>query len=175
MWADQRKITMTPTLERVHEFLMSIEITAHPGGDGEVLVVPMDLTHCRCNLVFQHEAGSDELTVLALHPSKVPADRCLLVAEFLTRLNWNLGGQRFLMDWADGEVRLRRDVTLLGPLTDENLAYWLRSACALLDGFHPALMNVIYRGMSPLQALEQGEAEYQALINSLKVDGQEEK
>ena len=36
-------------------------------------------------------------------------------------------------------------------------------------------MNFIYRGMSPLQALEQGEAEYQALVNSLKVDVQEEK
>ena len=175
MRTDLRQITMTPTLERVHEFLMSLEITAHPGGDGEVLVVPMDLTHCRCNLVFQHEAGSDEMTILALHPSNVPADRRHAVAEFLARLNWNLGGQRFLLDWADGEVRLRRDVSLLGPLKDEKLSYWLRSACVLLDGFHPALMSVVYRGTPPLQALEQGEAEYQVLIKNLKADGQEEK
>jgi len=36
-------------------------------------------------------------------------------------------------------------------------------------------MNVIYRGMSPLQALEQGDAEYQALVKNLKADEQEDK
>jgi hypothetical protein len=36
-------------------------------------------------------------------------------------------------------------------------------------------MSVVYRGTPPLQALEQGEAEYQVLIKNLKADGQEEK
>lgn len=165
---------MSPILERVQEFLNAHELTAHPHGDGEGLIVPMSLTHCRCNLVFHHEPGSDELTLLALHPADVPADRCSAVAEFLTRLNWNLHGQRFLLDWTDGEVRLRRDVWLLGIPEVKTLAFWFQSACVLVDGFHPALMNVIYRGMPPVQALEQGEADFEALIKTHQADEPDE-
>jgi hypothetical protein len=165
---------MSPILERVQEFLTAHELTAHPMGDGEGLIVPMTLTHCRCNLVFHQEPGSDELTLLALHPANVPADRCSAVAEFLTRLNWNLSGQRFLLDWTDGEVRLRRDVHLLAMPAVETIATWFLAVCAVADGFHPALMNVIYRGMPPVQALEQGEAEFQALIKASDRGGREE-
>lgn len=157
---------MSPILERVQEFLTAHELKAMPHGDGEGLIVPMSLTHCRCNLVFHHERGSDELTLLALHPAAVPADHRSAVAEFLTRLNWNLSGQRFLLDWEDG------DVHLLALPTEETLAFWFQSACVLVDGFHPALMNVVYRGMSP--ALEQGEADFEALIKTHKSNERDE-
>ena len=157
---------MSPILERVQEFLTAHDLNALPHGDGEALVVPMSLTHCRCNLVFHHERGSDELTLLAMHPSMVPVDRRSAVAEFLMRLNWNLSGQRFLLDWDDGEMRLRRDVDVLALPGVAAIALWFQSACVLVDGFHPALMNVVYRGMPPAQALEQGEADFEKLIGS---------
>ena len=52
---------MSPILERVQEFLTAHELNAHPHGDGEALVVPMTLTHCRCSVVFHHAPGADEL------------------------------------------------------------------------------------------------------------------
>lgn len=137
-------------------------------------MVPMTLTHCRCNVVFHHEHGDNELVVMGLYSVKVPEDRRAVAAEFYTRLNWNLSGQCFLMDWSDGEVRVKRDVPLLGELKNEVLAIWCQSVCALMDAFHPALMNVIYRGMSVPQALEQGEAEYLALINAKYCGDREE-
>jgi hypothetical protein len=48
----------------------------------------------------------------------------------------------------------------------KTLAFWFQSACVLVNCFHPALMNVIYRGMPPVQALEQGEADFEALIKA---------
>ena len=157
---------MSPILERVQQFLTAHELTAHPEGDGEALLAPMNLTHSRCNVIFHHGHGDDELVILGLYPCKVPEDRRAAAAEFYTRLNWNLSGQRFLLDWTDGEVRLRRDVPLLGALDDKALTIWFKSLCALMDGFHPALMNVIYRGMPTVQALEQGEAEFHALLKA---------
>lgn len=155
---------MSPILERVQEFLTAHDFTAHPHGDGEALVVPMTLTHCRCSVVFHHEPGADELVVMAMHPTVVPSERRTAVAEFFTRLNWNLTGNRFLLDWQDGEVRLRRDVDVLAVPGTEQIGTWFYSACLLVDGFFPALMNVVYRGMNPVQALEQGEADYQKLV-----------
>lgn len=63
-------------------------------------------------------------------------------------------------------MRLRRDVWLLELPEVKTVAFWFQSACVLIDGFHPALMNVIYRGMPPVQALEQGEADFEALIKT---------
>lgn len=155
---------MSPILEQVQKFLTAHELTAHPHGDGEALVVPMSLTHCRCSIAFHHEPGSELLTILGLHPETVPPARRAAVAEFLTRLNWSLNGQRFLMDWEDGEVRVRTDLLLLAMPSLEQISRCFLAACATIDGFHPAVMNVIYRGMPPVQAVEQGEADLQKLL-----------
>ena len=155
---------MTPTLELVQKFLTAQKLNAHPHRDGEALVVPMTLTHCRCSVAFNHAPGADELVITALHPIIVPPERRAVVAEFITRLNWNLTGNRFLMDWQDGEVRLQRDVDVLTVTGTDQMGRWFYSACLLLDGFFPALMNVVYRGRNPVQAIEQGEADYNKLV-----------
>jgi hypothetical protein len=57
---------------------------------------------------------------------------------------------------------------------DSALARWFHGACVLMDGFHPALLSVIYRGMPPVQALEQGEAEFHALLKAADRGAREE-
>jgi len=155
---------MSPILEQVQAFLTDHELTAHPGGDGEALIVPMSLTHCRCNVMFHHDRDTSILVVMGAVPVTVPSERRGAVAEFLTRLNWNLTGNRFLMDFNDGDVRVRRDVDVPEAPGRELIAGCFYSTCLALDGFFPSLMNVIFRGMSPVQALEQGEADYAKLM-----------
>ena len=46
-------------------------------------------------------------------------------------------------------------------------------AMRLVDGYFPALMNVIYRGTSPVQAVEQGEAEYAAVTSKGQAEERE--
>lgn len=159
---------MTPILERVQECLTANDLKFVPHEDGRGLVVIMSLRHCRCHIVFLHEPDGEYLTLQALHPTAVPPERRPAVAEFITRLNWNLSDCRFLMDWSDGEVRLRQDILVKQPPALEDLELWFASTCVLLDGFYPALMNVVYRGMLPVQALEQGEADFAALVRSHK-------
>ena len=67
-------------------------------------------------------------------------------------------------DWDDGEVRLRRDVHLFGLPDVEIIGDWFATTCLLVDGFYPALINIVYRGMQPSQALEQGEADFEKLV-----------
>ena len=43
----------------------------------------------------------------------------------------------------------------------------------MVDGYFPALMNVIYRGTSPVQAGEQGEAEFAAVTSQGQAEGRE--
>ena len=155
---------MSPLLDQVQAFLTDHELTAHPGGDGEALIVPMSLTHCRCNVIFHHDRDTSILVVMGAVPVTVPSERRGAVAEFLTRLNGNLTGTRFLMDFNDGDVRVRRDVDVSDAPNRELIAGCFYSTCLALDGFFPSLMNVIFRGMSPVQALEQGEADYAKLM-----------
>ena len=157
---------MTTTLERIQAFLTANELSSHPGGDGEAIIVPMALTHCRCDVVIHHDRDTKMLALMGLVPITVPSERRAAVAEFLTRLNWNLTGNHFLMDFNDGDVRVRRDVDGTHPPDLELLlGNWFYSLCLALDGFFPALMSVVSRGANPVQALEQGEADYMAVVD----------
>ena len=133
---------------------MKFTLVPHVVGDGEAMAVQVTLTHLVSTLVFQADMDPPLLSVSARVPVLVPAERRAAVAEFFMRINQGLRVGRFLLDYQDGEAcfRLEVEADVVG-LTDERISRYVL----------PALMNVIYRGTSPVQAVEQGEAEFAAV------------
>ena len=159
---------MNPILETVHAHLTKHDLTAVPLGDGEALTSTVTLKNLRVHLFFCADAEEQRLSILGRHSVLVPLERRTVVAEFITRLNWNLSGARFLMDYEDGEVCCRIDLEAVGAgLDDATLGKAILRCCHLTDGFFPALMSVIYRGTPVVQAIEQGEAEFKVVAGAV--------
>jgi hypothetical protein len=159
---------MNSILETVHAHLTKHELTVVPLSDGEALIATVTLKHLRVHLFFCADTDEQRLTIMGRHSVLVPEDRRAAVAEFITRVNWQLSGARFLLDYEDGEVGCRIDLEAGGAaLEDATLGKAILRCCHLTDGFFPALMSVIYRGTPVVQAIEQGEAEFNAIVKAL--------
>ena len=166
---------MHPILETVHAHLTKHDLTAVPLGDGEALTTNVTLKHLRVHLFFCADPDEQRLSIMGRHSVLVPVDRRAALAEFITRLNWNLSGARFLMDYGDGEVCCRVDLEAGGAaLDDATLGKAILRCCHLTDGFFPALMSVIYRGTAVVQAIEQGEAEFKVVVGAVSSEEADE-
>lgn len=162
---------MNPILEHVRDHLVKFTLVPHVVGDGEAMAVQVTLTHVVATLVFQADMDPALLSVSGRVPVLVPAERRATAVEFFMRINHGLRVWRFLLDYLDGEACFRLEVEAdVAGLTDERISRYVLLGMHMVDGYFPALMNVIYRGTSPVQAVEQGEAEFAAVTKS----GQEE-
>lgn len=88
----------------------------------------------------------------------MPLEQRLLMAEFLTRVNYGLKIGNFEMDFKDGEIRYKTSIAVEGdrltsPLVRELVCHNL----SIMDNYFPGIMKVIYGGMSPEDALAETE------------------
>lgn len=101
------------------------------------------------NKVFQFYANS---------PVKVPEDKYLQISEFLTRANYGLILGNFELDFSDGEVRYKTSIYMGESELDfpiiKRMVYLNLST---MDDYFPAIMKVIYGGISPEQAIQEVE------------------
>lgn len=87
-------------------------------------------------------------------PMRVPADKRVAVAEFITRANYGLRIGNFEMDFDDGEVRYKSSVdfegAVLTPTLIRNVMY---PAVQTMDRYLPGVLAVIYGGKTPEEAV----------------------
>jgi hypothetical protein len=89
---------------------------------------------------------------------KVPEDKRLIMADFLTRANYGLYIGNFEMDFNDGEVRYKTSIDVEG--TELNTALITRVVydnLAVMDRYLPGIMSVVFGGASPTEAIAQVE------------------
>lgn len=87
-------------------------------------------------------------------PVKVPENKRLAVAEFLTRANYGLITGNFELNFIDGDIRYKTSI----HVADQRLSYSLIKRLVYvnvttMDDYFPGLMKVIYGGTSAEQAL----------------------
>jgi len=93
-------------------------------------------------------------------PVKVPKDKRLVIAELLTRANYGLPLGNLEMDFEDGEVRYQTGIAVEGDrLTPALIKRLVHSNMYLIDLFFPAILKVIYGGVSPEKAVKEIEEE----------------
>jgi hypothetical protein len=96
----------------------------------------------------------------ALAPIKVPDEKRLIVAEYLTRANYGLRIGKFELDFNDGEVRYKSSLDFEGEtLSHAWLQHAIYPAVQTMDRYLPGLMNVLYGGVSPAEAVAEIEGQ----------------
>jgi hypothetical protein len=85
---------------------------------------------------------------------KVPEENRLAAAEFLTRANYGMRIGNFELDFRDGEVRYKSSLDFEdSPLTPTMIRNAIYPAVQTIDRYLPGLMEVIYAGVSPEDAV----------------------
>lgn len=105
-------------------------------------------------LVVRASEELRELYFWSMLDIKVPEDRRMAVAEFITRANYGKRIGFFEMDWSDGEIRFNVSFSIAdGVLTDVQIEKAVDGALNGMDRHFVALMSVVYGGQDPLAAL----------------------
>lgn len=98
--------------------------------------------------------NNGRLLVRSLAPNNAPAAKRSEMAEFLTRANYGLAIGNFEMDFRDGEIAYKTGVTTGGePVEDWLLKDLVYINCLMMDKYFPAMMQVLYSGVTPEAAL----------------------
>ena len=92
-------------------------------------------------------------------PMKVPEDKRVAVAEYLTRANYGLHVGNFEMDMEDGEVRYKTtgcadENTMPGLDVIRRLTY---VGFSMFDRYVPSLLSILYGGKTPTEAIAEAE------------------
>jgi GTP-binding protein EngB required for normal cell division len=127
-------------------------------GEAISLEVEMKNSNYTCYAIVNDE--NKTFRFYSTSPIKIPKNKHLQIAEFLTRANYGLILGNFEMDFADGELRYKTSI-LVG---DNELDYpviktIVYSSLSTMDNYFPAIMKVIYGGVSAEEAVNQIEEE----------------
>lgn len=116
---------------------------------------------------FQGENGSwlctaearqeyEQFVFYSVCPVQAPEEKRLILAEFLTAVNYGLVIGNFEMDLDDGEVRYKTSLDVGGDELSEALvknAVYMN--ILMMDRYLPGILAVLYGGVSPAEAIAQ--------------------
>ncbi len=106
-----------------------------------------------CQMHLREEA--QQLNFYSICPFSTPEDRRSAMAEFLTRANEGIPHGNFEMSYADGSVRYKTNLTLLG--VDLNISHIHNLALPntwVMDQYLPGIQAVAEGRMDPQAAIE---------------------
>jgi hypothetical protein len=106
----------------------------------------------------QAREEQEQFVFYSVCPSYVPEHKRLAMAEFLTRANYGLVIGNFEMDFRDGEIRYKTSLDVEGGLlTPGMIKQAVYVNVHMMDRFLPAIMGVMYGGLTPEDAIKQVE------------------
>jgi len=110
-----------------------------------------------CNL--QVHADQPLLLFYTYVQCRVPEEKRLALAEFVTRANCGLWLGNFELDFRDGEIRYKTSLDVAdGELTGQMLASLIHRNCGTVDRYLPGIMSVLWNDVSPEDAIGLAEA-----------------
>ena len=96
------------------------------------------------------------LIVYVYLPSKVPLEKRLQVAEYITRANYGLVIGNFELDFKDGEVRYKGSLEYAdGDLPHKMMDQLIQKCAYTMNRYFPGLMRVIFGDVEALDAIRQ--------------------
>jgi hypothetical protein len=109
----------------------------------------------------------DAVLMLSLFPQKCPTHRRARCAELLTCINFGMMMGCFEMDYESGKIHFKATLPFArGNLNATLLENVVMVNLARMDRFLPAIMSVIYAGISPARALAAGRTQPKGELRS---------
>src|SRR2546423_10749376 len=101
------------------------------------------------------QMGEERFGFYSYAPIKVPEPKRQVMAEYLTRANYQLWTGCFEMDFADGEVCFRTSGAAPGgTLTAELVEPIFSANVTIMDHYLPGILELIYSDRSPASIVE---------------------
>ena len=111
-------------------------------------------TSATIGLVGQVREDLEIALLYSVPPVRVPEERRVEVAKFLTRANYGLLIGNFELDMDDGEVRYKTAIDVENSeLTPALIAGLVRANCATTDRYFPGLVAIVHGGATAIEAI----------------------
>jgi len=107
--------------------------------------------------VVRTRENPSQFIFYSLCPVNIPEKKRFVIAEFLTRVNYDLTVGNFEMDFQDGEVRYKTfGINVEShPLSSQLIAQLIFVNLMTMDRYLPGLMSVIYANIPVQEAIRQ--------------------
>lgn len=110
--------------------------------------------HWQC--YAQARENQQQLVFYSVLPANAQSTKRAAIAEFLTRANYGMVIGNFEMDYDDGEIRYKTSVDVEGStVTLPLIRQMVYANISIMDHYFPAIMRVLYGGISPQEALSE--------------------
>jgi hypothetical protein len=145
---------MKEALEQVVELFRAKDWKFEVDEESDVVRTGIEGDNGHWQVVAIASDEDDAVLMLSLFPQKCPAHRRAPCAELLTRINFGMMMGCFEMDYDSGKIHFKTTLPFArGDLNAALLDNVVMLNLACMDRFLPAIMSVIYAGISPIQAL----------------------
>lgn len=124
--------------------------------EGQTIVV-LGITgkNAKLRCIAQLEADKFQFVFLSSYEQKVPEDKRLLVAELLTRLNFNIFLGNLELDWVDGELRFKTSMNYESvELTEKVIENLVMTNIMTMDSCLTGIIEVIDGTLTPESAVQ---------------------
>lgn len=121
--------------------------------DATILRMGMNGKNGKWVAYAQAREEQDQFVYYSVSPMSVPEDKRLAVAELMARINYGLVIGNWEMDMRDGELRYKTSIDVEGDrITTALMRNMVFLNLQMMDRCLPALMGVMFGGLTPEQA-----------------------
>ncbi len=107
-----------------------------------------------CYAHAQEDEDVAQFIFYSVCPVKVMESKRVIVAEFLTRANYDLALGNFELDFTDGEIRYKTSADVTNDRLTVNLCKNLvYTNVLMMDKYLPGIMAVVYGDVLPVDAV----------------------
>jgi hypothetical protein len=115
------------------------------------------LENGRADCFVEIREPDKQLIILTIWPVSIPDNKRKQIAEFITRINYNLILGAFVLDFDDGELRYKcnfvYDNTL--PQSEDVFIRNLFTSFLMMDRYLPGIISIVYANIEPKIAFNQ--------------------
>jgi hypothetical protein len=145
---------MSKAFDVMQRFFQDDQWPAEQQGDRLLLRLEFAGKNGRWPCYAETKHGRTQYLFYSACPVNVPEDKRVLVTEYLTRANLGLLIGNFEIDLASGDIVFKTSMDVEGiepqPILVRHLAY---ANVTTMDQYLPGLLDVLYRGVSPVDAI----------------------
>ncbi len=167
---------MATLLEAALEYLENNSIHYQKVEGKEVLHLGFELENFYANCVMFVDEEQRYLGFSSVCGLRIPEEKRPEIAEFIARANYGLGIGAFQMNFDNGEILYKTGIYARDAEIESNLLDAIVCANTQThDRYYPGLIDVLFRDLAPVEAIEKIESQREPSVSEDEVDAWFEK